>query len=116
LEKESYEKHFKENIPVFDKAVHKTFEDVEIKDIKQFDTFIVEDSWHISKNNKILNILKKILCNKSKTLIMTFQDKRDAKELGLNLEHIKNLKNYNERRSTPIDLYKLKIEINNEKI
>ena len=40
----------------------------------------------------------------------------EAKKFGFNLEHIKNLKNDNKLYSIFIDLYKLKIEINNEKI
>jgi len=106
LEKEGYEKHFSETLPVFKKVVFKTFKDINV-DFNKFQTIVVEEAMMLKTNNNLLADIMKIIAEASKTVILIFQEKEGAKELGLAISHKINLRDYGNHRFTSIDLFNL---------
>lgn len=106
IEKDSYFKSFGKDMPVFKKVTFKTFNDKDI-DFSKFEIIIIEEALRLKANNNLLANIKKIVAEKSKAVILTFQEKEAAKELGLALAHKEDLREYEKRRSTPLDLFKV---------
>ena len=104
IEKDSYFKSFGKAMPVFKKATFKTFYDTNI-DFSKFKTIIIEEALMLKTNSSLLLDIKKIIAGKSKAVILTFQEKEACKELGLALHHKEDLREYGNRRSTPLNLF-----------
>ena len=107
IEEESYKKYFKEEMPIFKNATFKTKKSTGI-DFEKYNTIVMDESFNILKNKKLLSDLMKIIAKNSKTVIITFQSKEDAKALGFSLKHIQDIRDDNPR-STPLDLYEFDV-------
>jgi len=107
LERESYKKCFKKPLPVFKNATSKTHNSADI-DFAKFGAIVIDESFTVLKNKKLLSDIIRIIADGSKTIIMTFQSKDDAKNFGFNINHILDIRDYS-IRSVSLDLYEISV-------
>jgi len=78
-------------------------------DIDKYKTIIIDEAFFVFKNKDILEKIRYFLTKKEKTIIVVFQLKEDARQYGICLNELSNIKRNDLNTEKNIELYKMSI-------